>query len=66
MDELKQISYTCQVCRQPFRCAVIYPQVMKLSLDRQEWVICGDCRRSFRQWFRTREELGLELKEKSR
>ena len=65
-DDLKEITCTCQVCRQPFRCAKVYPDTdsMKLRFDGKDRVICGDCRVSLRQWLRARLEVGLEQLEK--
>lgn len=62
---MPMIPDTCQVCRLPFGRAAL-SSAAKLEINGESYRICWDCLRSLRKWLRTREEVGLEEREKRR
>lgn len=56
---------TCPFCRQEFDTSGEYAKFLVLKVGGSEKIICGDCKKSFFRWIRSREEDGLERKEKA-
>jgi len=50
---------TCPFCRQEFDTSGEYAKFLILKVGGSENIICGDCKKSFFQWIRSREEDGL-------
>lgn len=56
---------TCDICHLPFSQAR-RNTVSQLGIDDRWYMMCSDCHNSLKHWLRTREEVGLEEREKRR
>ena len=56
---------TCPFCRQEFDTSGEYAKFLVLEVGGSEKISSGECKKSFGRWIRSREEEGLERKEKA-